>query len=988
MKPFLECVADAYLKNETTNLSNYCFILPNRRSGSFLKMHFLESAGNSALILPEITTISDFIADVCNLVEASRVDLLFTLYNEYARIAETKGSEIASFDQFIFWGDMIINDFNDTDKYLVDAKQLFANVKELKEIKSTFLTEEQRDAIAEYFGPQALPYQDYDNFWTHINDDTNSKVRNSFVKLWEILLPLYNAFNQTLKSQGKAYSGQLYRQALNVVKEMGADDFRYKRYIFVGFNMLSKAEIGIFKSLKDKGIADFYWDMNSSIFFTEANKGSFFIRDYIAQFKSKYIIEDQNDNIPKIEVVSVPSNSGQLACCSEIISNLAKAGEIAATSNAIDTAVVLPDESLFIPMIESVPNCIKNTNITIGYPLKYAAISTLVSALAIMHNRARKERDVWTYFHEDIHNVLIHPYVKALASEKIDRFFVDMRKRNLFTVPEDELCNIDKSISKLFRHITDLNNRKDVIAYINDVIDLAAESVGKGNNKAIELGFIESYRTELSKLEDTLNQYDIDLQGKTFFFLVERTINSTKIAFEGEPLKGLQIMGVLETRCIDFKNLIILSMNERVFPRKHFARSFIPNAIRRANGMSIPEFQESILTYYFYRMLSRAENVYLVYDSRTKGIASGEASRFIKQLTLLFDREKAIVTKMANLNLVPQNNEIFNICKDDRIMELLKRFQLPETDPNARYLSASALKTYLKCPLEFYFKYVEGINVEDEMTDFIDSSTFGTIVHNVMQELYYPGKKGRIMRVSDFDDMLKTPQNAIEKAIADNVRTEYLHKPKDSKDPLTGDALLIADVIKYYVTAIVEYDKSLAEKSKGKCIEFIQAEEKEKGQWDLYGLKFNFKQYIDRIDCIDGQYRIVDYKTGSDEINFTSISSLFELSKSAGYKKSGIFQVILYCHFHNYYSNTDIPFKPVIYTIKTIKDKKPYEITNGNNIVNDYKQIDNNNSGLSFIVLLRNVISDLFDKDKAFQQQQPVQDVCKYCDFKEICKPR
>ena len=149
MKPFLECVADAYLKNETTNLSNYCFILPNRRSGSFLKMHFLESAGNSALILPEITTISDFIADVCNLVEASRVDLLFTLYNEYARIAETKGSEIASFDQFIFWGDMIINDFNDTDKYLVDAKQLFANVKELKEIKSTFLTEEQRDAIAE-----------------------------------------------------------------------------------------------------------------------------------------------------------------------------------------------------------------------------------------------------------------------------------------------------------------------------------------------------------------------------------------------------------------------------------------------------------------------------------------------------------------------------------------------------------------------------------------------------------------------------------------------------------------------------------------------------------------------------------------------------------------------------------------------------------------------------------------------------------------------
>ena len=180
----------------------------------------------------------------------------------------------------------------------------------------------------------------------------------------------------------------------------------------------------------------------------------------------------------------------------------------------------------------------------------------------------------------------------------------------------------------------------------------------------------------MSKLEDTLNQYDIDLQSKTFFFLVERTINSTKIAFEGEPLKGLQIMGVLETRCIDFKNLIILSMNERVFPRKHFARSFIPNAIRRANGMSIPEFQESILTYYFYRMLSRAENVYLVYDSRTKGIASGEASRFIKQLTLLFDREKAIVTKMANLNLVPQNNEIFNICKDDRIIELLKRFQL------------------------------------------------------------------------------------------------------------------------------------------------------------------------------------------------------------------------------------------------------------------------------------------------------------------------
>lgn len=974
MIPFLKHIAHTFCENvDNETLENYCFVFPNRRSGSFFKKYIIEEY-NDAVIIPQITTITDFINDITNSIEASRIELLFTLYQEYSKSL----IEPVDFDQFIFWGDMIINDFNDVDKYLADAQQLFINVKEIKEINSNYLTEEQIAVLKEFFGDFDVPESYIDTFWGHSHcsngDDDNSFIKQRFLKLWEILYPLYTDFRKSLSDRGLSYSGMTYRNAVDKIKGLSKSEFEYSKYIFIGFNVLSTSEYQIFKELNNKGIADFYWDFNSPAFRDEYNKASRFVKIYKKVFKSHYDIgEDEIALFPTIEVVALPSNIGQTKYATEILNNLVESGDIYNTDNAINTAIVLPDEDLFIPMLSSISGNIANVNITMGLPMKHTSIVSLMNAIALMHSRARKEKDDFCYFHEDVVSVLSHPYIKAITYHVAKDIQKYINSKKAFYISSAYL--VSKTGNCIFAQVQDLNQKDEVIAYVRNILSLIEQLIIERDVDSIDLGLLNKYITTLNQLSNAISSYDIQMKENTFFFLLERILSSTTISFEGEPLKGLQIMGVLETRSLDFENVILLSMNERVFPRKHFARTFIPNNLRKGFGLATTEYQESIYAYYFYRLLSRAKKVFLLYDSRTQGMTSGEPSRYIYQLRHLYKDRINIIFKSGTFKISPPADNVIEILKSEEVMQKLNRYR----DVNSnKYLSASSINSYIDCPLKFYFEKIEEIRVEEEIAEFIDSSTFGTIVHEVLRDLYTsvtPNDDGKRLinenTIKNFD---------VQKSITRIVNKEYLKKGNNCLDTLVGENLLIGDLTKYYVDAILQYDKNLGD------FVFEQGETKEMYHWQVSeNVSINFKQYIDRVDTVydkstnQSWRRIVDYKSGADETSFLTLDKLFDSTTTAK-RNSAILQLMLYCNVYSKVNNYTQPIQPVIYNFKKIKSLDKFVIKYNRAELKDYHEIN-----AEFMIRLGAVIEEMFDKQIPFKQTCNA-NICKFCDFTDFCR--
>ena len=975
MESFLKSLASAFVKDANPEgLSNFCFIFPNRRSGLFFKKHLSEIT-NRSILMPHITTISDFTCDITNKIEADRIELLFMLYDEYRNciydsVSDHDAAEnaIASFDQFIFWGDMILSDFNDVDKYLANAENIFENVKDLNNIKSNYVDEKLSELLLKYFNLNTDYYQNSkEEFWQHINNPDESGLKSKFIKFWEILRPLYRRFTERLKTENKAYSGMLYKETVECLKYTEPEKMPYKKYIFVGFSMLSKSEYAIFKLLDKKNIADFYWDFNSK-FFDKGNKGAMFVSRYKSEFKSRLDInQSDSEETPDINIISIPSNTGQAKHINTILEDLLQKNAIKNKDNAIDTAIVLPDENLFIPVLSSIREDFSKVNITMGYPMKFTSVSTLMKTISMLQNRARKESDGWAFFHEDIRNILTHPYIQKYFPADIGKFLDEIENKNLFTVKEEQF-SIFKELSCIFKPIEKLDNRDEVFTYFSNVINVLSQPLENGEEE-LEYNIFNQYKVSLNQLEDIISDYNYNLKGKSFMYLIERTLASSTITFQGEPLSGLQIMGVLETRCLDFDNIIILSMNEKMFPRKHFSKSFIPNNLRKGHGLATTEYQESIYTYYFYRMLSRAKNAYLVYDSRTSGIGSGEPSRYIYQLRYLYkDRIKELDFQNGTYTIKIQKSPEITIKKDDRIYAEIKRFSSDASDEDKRYLSASSINEYVKCPFSFYLNKIEKIQVDDEMSDFVDSATMGKIVHQVMQNLYAQ----QTIDETTIESFINKFELNVSKHIVHAINEHIFNKGEKCEDKLEGNTLLIYSIVEKYIQIILEHDK-------GYCpIQIIQLEQTEKDTWDLGdGISINFAQIIDRIDKVRNDtstMRIVDYKTGSDEVSFSDTDLFSEKNN----KKKALRQIYMYCNFYKHLHPNCGTLKPVIYDIK--KNRK-FMVQYKKEEINDIEEHDINDT---FNRGLKDKLSELLDKNIPFYQTYNT-DNCEYCNFKNIC---
>ena len=1011
-EPFLRFLARTFVTK--ADLADYCFVFPNRRSGKFFEKELADAASTS-ILMPEITTITNFISDITGGIEANRIESLFTLYNAYCEIAPDNNT---SFDKFAHWGDVILNDFGDVERYMVDAKELFVNISELKAIKANYLNDEVIEVLSHFFNIRKENNSN-ENFWQHISAvDGEVSIQRKFISIWDTLYPLYEKYCQKLQESGLTTGALSLRAAEQKVREMDITDFNSKHYVFAGFNVLSTAEHKLFEAMRNKGFSDFYWDYNSPAFASKQNRATKFISQYIKEFPSIYQEEKNPTMPPNVNIIGVPSNYGQTKYVGKLINQLVDNHIIADANNAIDTAIVMPDEQLFTSMLKSIDTSkVPNVNVTMGVSIRNSSIATLMAAVSRLHYQASYSNDEWTYFHADVKDILMHPLARFAFGNNARELIEYITNENLYQIPYSTICKYLGSDNKLFdidqklNIVTVENYITRVIEFARHILTLQESTFGRKALKevvddpdeapgtSVEIAFLNKYCDAMAELDEVFKQYvkrnfaDFNLDVNTFCFLLERLVNQAKIAFEGEPLGGLQVMGVLETRCLDFKNVIILSMNERIFPRKHFTKSFIPQQLRKGYKMSTISHQESMYAYYFYRMISRAENVYLVYNTAS----ISEESRFIHQLRVLFADQCHINRHLLNLGLrLPGKGDIA-VPKDERIMNILSLYKA-EPEANAdrnelikskrlRQLSAHSINEYINCPLRFYLHYVEGLAEIEEKSDFMEASTFGTIIHNIMQTLY-PQKEMQI--TTDYiNNLLDEGNQTIRRTIVQVINKEFLHKGEGCNDPLIGEGLMKSEIIDIMIRNILKYDLEYI-KNNGP-INYIQSEREIACRLTLGNHTFNFTYIIDRLEATnDGTtLRIIDYKTGKDKTSFQTLDALFAPGNSVSYERcKAALQLLLYCYAYEQCDSR--PMQPVIYKVIRMKDSGLYynkaQITYPKYQKIKSKETIDIDIRSEFVERIGEVIDGIFDADKPFTQTKNKEANCKYCKFKDFCR--
>ncbi len=555
---FLSQIASSFNSREGQKIKELCFVFPNRRAGIFFQK-YLGDIAEKPIFSPSIITIDDLFSKLSKISRIDRVEALYRLYKVYVELSDSK----ESFDEFIFWGDVILADFDDVDKYQVDAQKLFANIKDLKEIESdySFLSKTQMEAVQ--------------SFWSNFLPVLESEKKMKFRSTWEILYPLYLQFKKELEFDGLGYQGMIYRNIADQIEKENNSQIldgilsEFREVVFIGFNALSSCEKVLLRSLKKAGVADFYWDFSGDIITDIDNKSSLFMRENILEFPSKFKLDLSVENTQTVEIIGVPSAVGEAKIVSKILNTV---------GGGINTAVVLPDESLLMPVLYSIPSEIESVNVTMGYPLKTGSIVSLIESIM--------ELQKGTFYFKRVLPILKHHYIKIIAKESAGGLIERIVKGNMVYIDQQEF-NVHPILKLIFRPT------KNISDYLLEILEYLNNSVELTN---IEKEFVYFCYTAVSRMRDLM----IPMNNDTYCKLLTQIINSTSIPFKGEPLSGLQIMGVLETRALDFDNVIICSMNDGVFPSKSPINSFIPHNLRKGFAMPDYEFKDGVMAYHFY----------------------------------------------------------------------------------------------------------------------------------------------------------------------------------------------------------------------------------------------------------------------------------------------------------------------------------------------------------------------------------------------------
>lgn len=853
MVPFLKQVARYYY--DSGKISSRCFIFPNRRSMVFFRKHLAETLaaadGAAPLVMPRMLTINDFFYEVSGAAPADKVRLLLYLYRCYAEL----NKKAEPLDEFVFWGDVILGDFNDVDKYLADPKQLFANVADLKQLQDdySYLTEAQRKAIEGFVSH----FSDMSGKLTVDLESDNPAVKERFLQIWNLLYPLYCKYNDLLDQEGLAYEGMVYRRVAEGLNTRAVEDVLNTAFndgdvfVFVGLNTLNECEKKLLHRLKDASRAEFCWDYSGKMIQDPQNRSSLFMRDNVMEFPQVTRWDEDAVGEPVINVVSVPSSIGQAKRIPDIL---------ASVKDFNDCAIVLPDENLLVPVLNAVPPAVDAVNVTMGLPMKGSILYSLMETVSVMQLHLAFRRNSWHFYHKQVWDLFSNPLFRNAADDKTLEVVQSIKSSAKYYIPQEDLSGVPLLEAVFKPVITDpkSKDRNQIAAfaeYQQAVLTAVASAAVSDPQLALELEYAKEYYKGINMLQDSL--MDMEILPLTYVRLLNQLMGMSSVPFKGEPLKGLQIMGPLETRALDFSNLIIMSSNEGVFPRRSVSSSFVPPELRKGFGLPTYEHQDAIWAYYFYRMISRAKNVWMLVDTRTEGMKSGEESRYIKQLEYHFGLPLNRYTVQMDSMKTAQ---LPDVCKTEEDIRKIK-----ET-----VLSATAVQNYLACPAKFYYAVLKGLEREEEVSESLDAGMFGTIFHEVMRSLY----TSEDAMAPDF--FFGNPEAEKSLTPLKHITRSYIQGWRDREDvirakvraliehelnlvEISGRNLVVTDVIVRYVMKTLWSDLEILKKSGRESFEILGRELRVGGMF--HG--FRFKGFIDRLDAFSpDEVRVVDYKTG------------------------------------------------------------------------------------------------------------------------------
>ncbi len=945
MKSFVHEVAQCLYGRYGDDISSLSILFPSRRARLFFNDALSEIA-ERPLWQPEWLSLDELMSEISGLKIGDRTRLIAELYKIYSRYHNEP------FDKFYFWGEMLLADFDMVDKYRIPADQLFANVVDIKEL----------EADLSYLSPEQL--QIVSAFWRNITEGASlTEEKRRFLAVWRTLAPIYHEYREQLKALGIAYAGMVYRAAADMIDEGRAVLAKPRRYVIAGFNALSVCENRLLKFLATAADAEFFWDYDSYYTQNPEQEAGMFLRDNIVNFPSREKISHENfRNKKRVMSISAISNVAQCKYVAEILRELAAEGVLDK-----QTAIVLTDENLLEPLLHSLPEELGKVNVTMGYPLRQTLAYSLVERLLELQRHSRLDREGRSqFYYVDIMGLLRHPYIADAAPEEVQTLLTEMNKKRRMMFEGDMLAN-GELLSALFRRVEEW---KTLSTYLQEVIAQVAYAPCSEGDTSRRTEFMAVMSENIAKLHNSLLACDIDLSQSVYTSLLRRHLSGVRIPFEGEPLEGVQIMGILETRNLDFRNVILLSMNDDNFPGNHSSQaSFVPYNLRYAYGMPTPEHHEGVYAYYFYRLAQRCDNLYMLYCSHADERSTGEPSRYIRQLEYETDFDIRHVEVSVDVNL--DEEEEIEIEKNEDILEKMQRFLNP--DASAK-LSPTAFSLYLDCPLKFYFSVVARLRDEDELEETVDDRILGNIFHYAAQLLY-----GGVVGASDSGERLKalaTPEN-LERVVDEAIRHEYLHTEKISSEEYGGDLTLIRSVLLRYLRNIISYDIanndfSVLQLEKPVHYDF---------PFSVGGCELNmrFEGISDRVDRMDdGTVRIIDYKTGGCHLEYRELDSLFNGTPEE--RVSNITKTMLYAMMMYHTSGRDV--RPVLYYVRAMHDESYSPLLTDKSrkesgaMYSTYRE--------EFETLVASKLSEIYDPATPFRQCEDDK-ACRYCDYCAIC---
>lgn len=951
MNNFIGKIAKKVYSEGKDNLSKILVVFPSRRAGVYFKKE-LSLLIDKPVWSPSVMSVNEFISKFSNYELADNLTLVMELYKTYKKFFPNE-----SFDDFYGWGEMLIKDFDEVDKYLVNAEHLFRVLKDEKEIESEFPAEISEEAKS---------------FWgSLLKINSENEYKKNFLNIWERLYDVYSDFKGSLATQGIAYEGMAVR---DVAEDMEKFDVfnAYEKVYFAGFNSLNKCEQKIVRFLKEKGKAEIFWDADKYYLNDAKQEAGFFIRKFQKLIGGEVVEpgESMTVSVKNIKVIGSPLNTGMLKAFGNELNNLLEEGN----ANLEQTLVVVPDSAGLLPALYTLPEKLESVNVTMGLPLNSTPLFNLISIIHKLHSRRVFEDGKNKFYYKDVINLLMHPYIKFSSAKEIFDFAGRINKNNIVYIDvfEEFIKGLEPKglqilLSKIFYVSSDVN---DIINNLNEIINTLALRMESSqdtdaNYKLFQLEYIYNFSTQLNRLTDALRTEGIELNQITFWNMLIQILNSSNVIFTGEPLKGLQVMGLLETRNLAFENVFILSMNEAVMPQSTQGNSYVPYSLRKGFGMPTYEESDSINAYYFYSLIQKAKNVYLFYNTEV-GNEVKEKSRYILQIENELTKVNPNVKYTTEIVSPTVNEESENrivIQKSEELNEFMLK--------SVKRFSPTDLCDFIACGLKFYLRKVLRLKEGEGVEEVFSAATFGTVFHGVMELLYKP-YTGKPITESILDGLINNVEKEFDKIFYSFVNSKEELKNVNFSEK--GRNVLYKTVIQKLVIKLLEQEKRRGDFKIRETEKWLE----EKIAIEVNGTEreVNIGGKIDRIDEEGGETIVIDYKTGEAGLKKLKEKNAGiyweELGSNPSYKAN--FQTMFYAYML-YKKEPEKKYNAGLYPVKNLSKE----------IITVTDETLGGEEMARFGEVLKGVLSEIFNTEKPFTQTEDEKN-CKYCDFKAMCR--